>query len=89
MNENETTEARWSIDKRIPIAMIAGMLIQTSAIIWWAGRLDSRVETLESRDAQYSILLDRMTRTEEKLIALKETTSQINAKMELAMGRKH
>ncbi len=73
MEQKIISETRWSIDKRIPIAMIAGMLIQTSAIIWWAGRLDSRVETLESRDAQYSVLLDRMTRTEEKLIALKET----------------
>lgn len=35
----------WHADKRVPIALIVALLVQTSGIVWWAASLSSRVET--------------------------------------------
>ena len=88
MTEISENKSNWRIDKQIPIAVIFAMLIQTGAIIWWAGKLDSRVQALEANDLEYSVLIDRVTRVEEKVTSLKETTQQMNDKLETIITRK-
>lgn len=78
----------WQIDRHIPIAVIVAILVQSGAIVWWAGKLDSRVQALEARGLEYSVLLDRVSRMEEKVTLLKETTSQMNQKLETIITRK-
>lgn len=48
---------QWHLDKRVPIAFILTMMLQTAAIVWWASGLDAqqaalfnRVEKLETRN---------------------------------------
>lgn len=38
---------RWHLDKRVPLALIATIAIQTGGGIWWASGVDTRVGTLE------------------------------------------
>lgn len=38
----------WHLDKRIPLAMIGAILIQTGAAFWWASSINERVVALES-----------------------------------------
>lgn len=62
----------WHLDKRIPIAIIAAILMQSSAAIWWASAVSARMEVLE---AGYKFLQpqgDRLTRVEEKIGNLNE-----------------
>ena len=33
------------MDKRVPIALIAGLFLQAATFGWWASQIDSRVET--------------------------------------------
>jgi len=33
------------LDKRVPIALIAGLFLQAATFGWWASQIDSRVET--------------------------------------------
>lgn len=35
---------RWHADKRVPLALIFAMAVQTAGIVWWAGTLTSRVQ---------------------------------------------
>ena len=86
---NETSPSNWRIDKQIPIAVIVAMLMQTGAIIWWAAHMDSRVMVLEATSIQSSLLLDRVSRMEEKVTALKETTQAMNEKLETMIAKRH
>lgn len=37
----------WHFDKRIPLAMIGAIFIQTGAAFWWASSINERVSALE------------------------------------------
>ena len=39
--------AKWHLDKRIPIALIVAIAMQTGAGIWWLSSINSRVNSLE------------------------------------------
>lgn len=34
----------WHLDKRVPIALIATLAIQTGAVLWWAAKVDAKVD---------------------------------------------
>lgn len=59
----------WRIDHTIPIAFIVGLALQTGIFIWYAAKLDARVQALEATDAR--ILSERETRR-----------AEVNAKIE-------
>lgn len=37
----------WHLDKRIPLALIGAILVQTGAAFWWASSVNERVTSLE------------------------------------------
>ncbi len=39
---------RWHLDRRVPIALILALFIQTVGVVWWAATTDARVGQLES-----------------------------------------
>jgi hypothetical protein len=53
-----TQTEHWHLDRRVPIALILSLVIQTSAIIWWASSINERV----AANSQKVAILD--TRTE-------------------------
>jgi Tfp pilus assembly protein PilO len=42
---HDKPEAAWHLDKRVPIALIVTLAIQTSGLVWWAASLSGRVDT--------------------------------------------
>lgn len=40
--------SRWHLDKKVPISIIAAMLFQFAAGLWFVGRLDARIIALET-----------------------------------------
>ena len=42
----ENEKDHWSIDKRLPIATLVVLMLQSLAVVWWAASLDNRVATL-------------------------------------------
>ena len=59
----DETPTHWTLDKRIPVALITGLAIQSAGIVWWArgvvadidqvrqdkAEIVRRVETIEAR----------------------------------------
>ena len=43
----ERNDQSWHFDKRIPLAMIGAILIQTGGAFWWASSVNERVGALE------------------------------------------
>ena len=42
-------DSSWHLDKRVPIALILTIAIQSFAAIFWAGAINTRVAAVESR----------------------------------------
>ena len=72
----------WKIDKHIPVAVILAMVIQTFAVIWWAAQLEARVQMIEVETRQNAALIERVSRVEEKVSALKESSHRIEGKLD-------
>lgn len=44
---NATDDTGWHLDKKVPIALIFAMASQMAGGIWFASKLDARIERLE------------------------------------------
>lgn len=65
--DQSTVDGEWHLDKRVPIALILTLVLQTGGLVWWASSLSERVNALErTRDAT-APQGDRLTRVEVKL----------------------
>lgn len=52
MLDTEDTINQWHLDKRIPIALIFAVMMQTGAGVWWAASMAARIEHNELRMAR-------------------------------------
>lgn len=81
MTEEQKYEREWHLDKKVPIAMILTIALQTGAFVWFAARLDHRVEALERSETRLSssapVTSDRLTRVEVKLEGVQEGIVEI------------
>jgi len=63
----------WHLDKKVPIALIIVLVIQTVGVVIWGTRLDSRVEFVE----RSQVVIDR-----DRMIARSRDTA-----LEIQVGR--
>ena len=56
----------WHLDKRVPIAMIVAICLQTGGLVWWASNISERVNALERSRDSTAPQGDRLTRVEVK-----------------------
>jgi len=47
----QKNENSWHLDKKIPVSLIVALIIQSSTIIWWAARTESRLTQIERANA--------------------------------------
>lgn len=67
----------WHLDKRVPIAMIITLALQTCAIVWWAATVQSRVEVLEKKVDRTEGQAGKIIRLEDRLDHIAETLTRI------------
>lgn len=74
-------EGHWTLDKRIPLALIFGLFLQAGGFIWWVSKIDSRVASLEAEisTAKHDAkdVNNRLIRLEEKSIAMLDILRQL------------
>ena len=58
------TENQWHLDKRVPIAMILTIFIQTAGIIWWAAGIQAQVSANTREIQEQSDTKERLVRIE-------------------------
>lgn len=71
------SDARWHLDKRVPIALLLAILIQTGGGFWWAATTSERINNLEKRADATAPNTDRLTRLEVNVEVLKDGVSEI------------
>ena len=59
-----STENHWHLDKRVPIAIIISLSVQSAAIIWWAATMEARVNAIEAAMLAGADTSERLTRIE-------------------------
>ena len=69
----EREENGWAIDKKIPVALIITLLVQTAGFAFWVGQLSVRIDQLEVQSQRYLTNGDRLTRLEVRIDNLIET----------------
>ena len=42
----------WHLDKRIPIALIMAVMMQTAGAVWWAATISARLDQTEARTSR-------------------------------------
>ena len=50
----------WHLDKRVNLALVGALLIQTSGIVWWASAMHSTLQTEVAVNERQDIMLDAL-----------------------------
>lgn len=77
------TDDHWAFDKRIPVAVLVMLVIQSVGIVWYSAKRDSdienntvRIEQMEKQSKSYTELLIRI---DERLRLMIETRKEERA----------
>lgn len=85
--------SRWKLDRHVPLALLAGIGLQTFVAIWWAatfsatitGRVDAqgdRIITLERTVTSLGPISERLVKMETKFDAVVDTLKEIKTAIE-------
>ena len=72
-----TTPAR-----KMPVAVIAALAVQTAGALVWAGGAAARISTLENRVGEHGQVAERLARLEEQSLANRATLDRIEWQLE-------
>lgn len=72
----------WHLDKRIPIALILVIILQTVGAFFWAGAASMRLSNVEKIAEKNSQLGERLTRVEEKTNYIAKGVERIEEKLD-------
>ena len=78
----EPDDNQWHLDKKVPISLIAAIMIQTVAIAWWGATLTERVDRLEEISSARQPLVERIARQEALMESVQDTTRRIETKVD-------
>ena len=80
------TTGHWTLDKRIPIALVATIFMQSAYAVWWASGVSERLAQIERRQenaGQRSEVTDRALAEQGRQTAvLSEALSNTNRNLE-------
>lgn len=78
MTSAKSEDREWHLDKKVPIALIFSIVVQTGVIVWWGARLDARVGNLEKGDEGRISQISQLTNIAVDIAALKERAQSTN-----------
>lgn len=88
----DRSDNEWHLDKKVPLGIIFAILIQTIGIIVvgtaWKTGVDARIERLEASDLDKKPQESRLVRLEEKLLAISNSLTRIEVKLDAPSSRK-
>ena len=80
----------WHLDRRVPIALIATIAMQTGMGIWWASSMSERMSQIERRENSTSLQAQesstRLADQAQKVAVLSEAVANTNRNLERLQG---
>ena len=68
--------------KKVPVALIVALVVQTIGGLVWAGGAAARIATLETRVTEQRLVAERLARLEEQGIATRAAVERIERRLE-------
>lgn len=72
----------WTLDKRVPLAIIFALIVQSTGIVWWGASLNERVAQLEAEHDDAKGQDGRIIRVETRLDGIAAALDKINDKLD-------
>lgn len=72
-------DTAWHLDKKVPIAMILAIILQTGGMVWWAASAQERLNALERKAEASAPQAERLARVETKLEAVQDGIAEIKS----------
>ena len=69
--------------KKVPVALIVALLVQTIGGLVWAGGAAARIATLEQRVDEQRLVAERLARLEEQASATRTAVERIEHRLEV------
>lgn len=79
---SHTTAPDWHLDKRLPMALIFAIAIQSGAGLIWAGAAGERIRQLEDQALLSRNMTERLVRVEEQIGFALQTLDRIERKLD-------
>ena len=70
--------------RKIPVAVIAALVVQTIGGLVWAGGAAARIATLEERVGEQRLVAERLARLEEQSLATRAAVERVEMRLERA-----
>lgn len=90
-NGRDASADKWHVNRGIPIVWLVGSLFiglaQFGGLIWYASQFNTRVDVIEKTQALMAPQGERLTRLEEKLVAVQATTNRIESLLTKPVSR--
>lgn len=88
-SSDNSLSRHWHLDKRVPIALILTLLIQSAGIAWWMASTTEKVSVLEKRLDALSPQEDRLTRVEVNIEYIKMSLTEIKQALKTTSLQDH
>jgi len=75
----DTSDSSWHLDRKVPVAIILALLMQTGGIVWWGATAAERLNALERKVESAAPQADRLTKVETRLEAVQDGISEIKS----------
>jgi Tfp pilus assembly protein PilO len=93
LQDDHMAENHWHLDKRVPVAIIVAIFLQTAGAIWWAATIEGRVTAneaqiirLDARDETMRVAAQtqavQLGRIEEQLTGMRTDIARLLAAIE-------
>ncbi len=69
--------------KRVPMALVVALVVQTIGGLVWAGGAAARIATLEVRVSEQRLVAERLARLEEQGVATRAAVERIERRLEV------
>jgi len=70
----------WHLTRAVPITIILGLILQTSAVVWWGSDITARLRAVERGLDRAEPVTERLTRQEERTVSIQESLSTMNSR---------
>ncbi|CAN5320622.1 hypothetical protein BH10PSE1_BH10PSE1_00940 [soil metagenome] len=68
--------------RRVPLALVVALIVQTIGGLVWAGGAAARISTLEDRVGEQRLVAERLARLEEQGVATRAAVERIERRLE-------
>ncbi|CAB4171512.1 hypothetical protein UFOVP1349_36 [uncultured Caudovirales phage] len=83
MNYKVLQDQQWHLDKKVPLALIVTLVLQSGTFIWWAAKADNRLDNLERISAISSPQIERIVKIETKMDSIVDNLNDVKVMLRI------